>query len=762
MPDNEQIEFNFTWDALKLLGKSLYSNAWSAISELVANGIDAGASEVTVLVDARNKQSATIEIMDNGSGMDDAALNMYARIGFDRRQFALDHGEPTDGVMGRKGIGKLAALYLSDDYDLLTKTSAVDETCWNLRYMSDVDGDENPSLEATEKPELLTARWEQTDTGTVLKLRNVDLRHIGEVAFNQLSIRLANQFLTTSMHHATVKLAVIQNNNEAANPEFQPVKKAIAFHNLAFIATNFPDQLDMPNDIRNIASAEQSRPDFKESGQSGQKAMKDVPRDEKVLIPYRGRDLTPYQHLPRVRSMTEPKTPQIEQNPVHGSEEFRITGQIHEISNQGDSTARIDAENNTVTIPYQVTGWIGIHATIEQSAARDNDKNFTKDRWYNPNSLRLYVRDKLADENLLDKLGITQAFLNYVEGEISFDILDDDFLPDIATSSRQGFDELDKRWTLLISIVKPQVQALIRERQQLAEEQRNTANEYRSEVETNAKTEAVRSIRSNIRNNKDIPPEAGNQVLADVTQHLQGETKLHAKEDYIIFISHASRDKRLSDFIYEYMRHIGASEEEFFYTSSRDKSSLSKNTTALNEQIRLNLTQHNALVLYVTSTNFLDSDFAMFEAGAGWATKTAEEYQIMSVQHSEIPQCIDDNRYAVTLDNGANITLAKDHYSSIVQLLNELIKHLNKGRTIKKNDLLPEIQTTQIPTELELRQSGKTEENYWDPDVLQYWQQYVDNGITTDDAPLNEYEEKLSQARTLHSDHVQKLKELYK
>lgn len=48
-------EFNFTWAALNLLGKSLYSNAWAAISELVANGLDAKATRVSVFIDARTK-----------------------------------------------------------------------------------------------------------------------------------------------------------------------------------------------------------------------------------------------------------------------------------------------------------------------------------------------------------------------------------------------------------------------------------------------------------------------------------------------------------------------------------------------------------------------------------------------------------------------------------------------------------------------------------------------------------------------------------
>ena len=48
---------------------------------------------------------------------------------------------------------------------------------------------------------------------------------------------------------------------------------------------------------------------------------------------------------------------------------------------------------------------------------------------------------------------------NYIEGEISFDILDDDDLPDIATSSRQDFLD-DERVELLIDIVDPILKAL--------------------------------------------------------------------------------------------------------------------------------------------------------------------------------------------------------------------------------------------------------------------------------------------------------------
>lgn len=108
-----------------------------------------------------------------------------------------------------------------------------------------------------------------------------------------------------------------------------------------------------------------------------------------------------------------------------------------------------------ITRPYSLKGWIGIHSTISSEVAKKNDDNFSKNKFYNPIQLRLYVRNKLAIENFLNLINNTQAFVNYIEGEISFDILDDDNFPDIATSNRQNIDEHDKRVELLKRLVHP-------------------------------------------------------------------------------------------------------------------------------------------------------------------------------------------------------------------------------------------------------------------------------------------------------------------
>ena len=111
------IYFNFSYSALKLLGKNLYNNSAAAISELVANGLDAKAKNVYVYIDMSDKAHSVIEIMDDGMGMDYNDLaEKYVWIGRNKREDTDILAEDRKNVMGRKGIGKLAALFLSNNY----------------------------------------------------------------------------------------------------------------------------------------------------------------------------------------------------------------------------------------------------------------------------------------------------------------------------------------------------------------------------------------------------------------------------------------------------------------------------------------------------------------------------------------------------------------------------------------------------------------------------------------------------------------------
>ena len=97
------IYFNFSYAALKLLGKNLYSNAANAISELVANGRDAKAKNVYVYIDMSDKEHSIIEIIDDGMGMDYEDLaRKYVWIGRNKRNDADLLEDDKKNVMGRK------------------------------------------------------------------------------------------------------------------------------------------------------------------------------------------------------------------------------------------------------------------------------------------------------------------------------------------------------------------------------------------------------------------------------------------------------------------------------------------------------------------------------------------------------------------------------------------------------------------------------------------------------------------------------------
>ena len=404
------IYFNFSYFALKLLGKGLYSNHWTAISELVANGLDAQANCVKIYINMIDKEHSTIEIMDNGTGMSYEDLaNKYVLIGKDKRMDDTVDEKLKNQFMGRKGIGKLAALYLSNKYYLLSKTKEYGEGAWCLDA-SNVDGSDIPHLDRCHLKSInIEAKdaWNVFETGTMIRLTNVNLTNFGVKSIEGFKARLADFYLLDELG-SKIEVAIIQNTGDKI--KFAEVKKSIAFKNMCVFYANTQNDLSnrlaesikMPSDIPEIAEKE--------------RIVEKVPAD-----------------------FFE----------VSGKQKF------------------FDDDGNEITLPYKLTGWVGIHTSIKKEEANRNDEDFLKNKTYRPNQLRLYVRIKLAVENFLDYIKNTQAFSNYIEGEISFDILDNNQLEDIATSNRQGFIEDDDRIILLVNLLKPIINYLIRKRVKL-------------------------------------------------------------------------------------------------------------------------------------------------------------------------------------------------------------------------------------------------------------------------------------------------------
>lgn len=427
-----EIYFNFSYSALRLFGSGLYSNQWTAIAELVANGFDAKANNVKIYINAVNKEKSIIEIFDNGYGMGyDDLVNKYTFIGKNKRDDdALDE-ETRKQLMGRKGIGKLAALYLSRKYYLISKTEK-ETSAWCLNAVNVKDSDV-PKLDRVKAKEIKIETndyWNKNATGTMIKLTDVDLRNFGVQSLKGLKARLADFFLVDSIG-GKMEVAFLTHRGEAI--KFEKVEKEIAFKNMYAFFNN--TSTNLKNELRETLFY-----------RSNVETVRNKPR--KVLI-------------------------------LDESKYSNVSGEQCFLQENGSKTES--------GIPYKLEGWIGIHSSIEKKIAEKNDSRFIKNKVYNPNQLRLYVRKKLAVENFLDYLHNTQAFSNYIEGEISFDVLDDDRLPDIATSNRQKVKEENDRVQLLVEILKPIVGSLIRARVKIGEEIKKEEEAYYEEQERIAK-----------------------------------------------------------------------------------------------------------------------------------------------------------------------------------------------------------------------------------------------------------------------------------
>ncbi len=105
---------------LELLGPSLYTNIYYVLAELIANAYDANAKNVYII-----KNENDIRIEDDGHGMSyrDGDIENYlnvAKVSRDSESNAFTDESKKRRKMGRKGVGKLAALSVSENVDVLT------------------------------------------------------------------------------------------------------------------------------------------------------------------------------------------------------------------------------------------------------------------------------------------------------------------------------------------------------------------------------------------------------------------------------------------------------------------------------------------------------------------------------------------------------------------------------------------------------------------------------------------------------------------
>ena len=669
----QSIPFTMNYFALKTFGKQQYSNVWAALSELVANGFDAGANNVYLFIDMSDKRRAIVEIIDDGSGMDEDDLRKkYAVIGRNRR---LDYAN--DNAAGRKGIGKLAALYLSDK-DQIISHKAGHSTAWGVDVQGKGDN-EIPSLEPIDFANIEIScvdTWNSINDngGTMIRLVDVDLTRIGERAIESLKRRLSNHFILGAANRH-LYLAIAKKAGDKV--DFEEVQKEIAFDNMAFILTSDSQLID---------------------------AHSETFQDE-----YTTKD-------GRVKTLSFKKTVLAfpdEVMAVDGDQKLALSG---------------DAVFEGKSKHYCLTGWLGIHVSIDNEHAKKNDARFVRNSFYNPNQIRIYVRNKLANETFLSRLNLTGTFTNYIEGEVSFDILDDNDLEDIATTNRQDFSfDDDERIILLRNILRSLCRQLIGHRQKLADQIKKAKKEDDDKAQSKKKTSFAHQTHRDLLS-AGITPDKADELSFVISNKLSGDYDL--KSEYKLFISHSSRDRIFTDFVAHYLRYRGfrwdkdADKTDIFYSS--DGTDITSGIP-LADIIKRMLLDANTDILFFTSDNFRNSQYCMFEGGAAWATRSVVGYSIISLDYNSIPEYLTNGKpeFTFSTKDRSSFVLNKQSYSNLVIILNRLISHLNNNRIKIGEDPIELIPEPQFDDLVQMRIKGKEIKDYMDSDVYLYWQTYV-------------------------------------
>ena len=637
----KNIDFSMTYLALKMFGKQLYANMSAAIAELVANGLDANAENIYVYMDIRDKNSATIAIFDDGDGMDETAMEKnYAVVGRNKR----DNLEPEEASkkMGRKGIGKLAALYLSNTYYVITKKAEQKEArAWKLDVSNFQEDNNTPQLVEVEYPFvdqiIFAEKLKKSGKGTIILLNNVLIKNFGEAAEDALEYKLANYFLTDELSKK-IRLCVLRKNDDPV--VFSEVKKNIAYKNMAVI---FTTDVDKFSDI----------------------AQDDV-----------------YYHDKNLKTKSQIYNEKREILVLPDTIETTIKdekGKSEKVRKNSSGEIEIDGKKYT----YELKGWIGIHATIESEDAKLNCDNYRKNMHYNPNQLRVYVRNKLATSHFLNYLGMTATFLNYIEGEISFDILDVEGLEDIATAGRDNFSVQDERVKLLIALAKGIVGRLVSKRQKIADNIGENRKRVELELEENSKREIKSRFQRGAIKSKSIleklPKEEQEAIEDDYVQFSRAANLSNATK--MIFISHKTDCKEFGELLIDVFLAVYPPIKSSIIFSSDSDYGVPQGQDIL-EYLKTCF-REDMHVIFLFSKSFYDSNVCLAEAGAAWGTNKQYTNFVIDIGFGDISEPINRNQKGAVLVN-----LQEQDYKDFAKEVIRILKSVGVKQEFEVNSVL--------------------------------------------------------------------------
>jgi hypothetical protein len=555
---------DFGPELLQLLGPNLYTNIYYVLGEIIANAYDADAKNVYILYDTTKN---TIIVEDDGTGMTYEQFNTrYLPIGVASRTSKentyTESGERKR--MGRKGIGKLAALSVAERVKVISLRDGDKSGCVLTLNISKKNSDGKYEIPAIPDDEIHFLRINEKKSGSAI---------------------------------------IMENSRYSMNKTIDSAKRNISLI-FPFACQSFIIHLE------NLTTGKST---------TINDTTTDIITLSDALITFSDEDSLYNDYLKGLhRSFNEGRYYRVLQQqlqPDHRPEQKTLHKALTTIREKMSLTTN---DGEVKDFDLIISGWISTYASSK-------DKHRNTD--FPVNHISIIANDKLGQFDILPDISTDRMGEAYVVGQFFVDLLEETELPDIASSNRQGYKEDDERYVKTLELIKRIALRPILELKVDATREKNYIRDLEKANKAKASKEAFDKSIKEVIENPDFKKVIQDSVPIKTALEKAWELKDTLKETYKkIMISHNSNDKDLVDELEKALHFCGFEKEEIIYTSSSNYESSFGAYDDIYEYLKeffVNTTHQTDLcVIYVLNKDFLGKWDPVLEAGAGWVLNT--------------------------------------------------------------------------------------------------------------------------------------------
>lgn len=558
--DNKRYFVDFGPELLQLLGPNLYTNIYYVLGEIIANAYDADAQNVYILYDTDKN---TIIVEDDGTGMTyDQFNSRFLPIGITSRDNA-DNTYTESGTrkrMGRKGIGKLAALSVAERVKVISVRDGDKSGCILSLNISNKNADGKYEIPAIPDDQINFLKIDETKSGSAIIMENsrYSINKTIDSAKRNISLIFPFACQTFKIH--------LENLTTGATATIDDTTMDIV--KLSDALLTFSDEDSEYNEYLNALHG-----------------AFDNGRYYRVL-----QEKLPPDQLPAQKVLHKALT--------------TIKEKMLLVTITGEQKA----------FDLSICGWI---ATFASSSDKKRNTDFPV------NHISIIANDKLGQFDILPDISTDRMGEAYVVGQFFVDLLEETELPDIAASNRQGYKEDDPLFEKTLELIRKNALRPILELKADATKEKNYIRDLEKANKAKESKEAFdRSIREVVEH-PDFKKVIHDSQPVKQALETAWELKDTLKDTYKkIMISHSSDDKPVIDELERVLHFCGFEKEEILYSSSNYYESGFEAYTDIYDYLKnffVNTTRKTDLcVIYILNQGFVEKWDPVLEAGAGW------------------------------------------------------------------------------------------------------------------------------------------------